>query len=324
VLIVCHNTAARDTTWPKQILEWEDRKQAIPWQLVCYNSLYKIKGRKLVVILDEAHKLTAKQWPFFLNNEILSVIILTATPPRDYEKMQMIMRLAGRNSFEYPADQGIEEGVLNDYRIYQYNVQLDNTEKYLTSGKGQLMTEWEQYVDLCATRAMYERHQNYKMYEAMGGQIMRYLGTTKTKMLAAQYVMDRLKKNNRRFIVFCASIEQANEISPYVYHSETDDTYFKLFCGGEIDHLACVDQIQEGANIPNLTHAISIQVDSNPGNLIQQIGRLLRMPVGTTSVMFLITADRTFDTKWTLKALAKTPKEKIKTEVLKRELYWPK
>jgi superfamily II DNA or RNA helicase len=322
-LIVCHSEGSRDTTWPQQLQEWAGDHAIAQAERVCYPMLPKIKDRRLRVILDEAHKLTPRHWQFFKDNQIVSLILLTATQPRDEEKRRMLRELVGGNRFDKTADEAIDDGILNDYNIYQYIVQLDNREKYCEVKPGVLETELEAYIRLCARKNYFERENNYQMAKQTWLDIMRFLGTTKTKTKVAEYIIRKLREKNRRFIVFCKSQEQAEALSPYPYHSGMSDINFQRMLRMEINELASVDQIQEGANIPELDRAVNIQLNSDPLPIIQRTGRLLRREVGSTSTMFLITMDKTFDVKWTLKALSKTPKHKINSQVLDRQLYWP-
>jgi superfamily II DNA or RNA helicase len=271
------------------------------------------------VILDEAHKLTIAQEKFFRENTFGSIIVLTGTPPRSYEKQQILRRLTSNNCFFYTADEAIEDGILNEYRVYVYQVELDDTEPYVEL-HGKMLTEKQAYLHYCAW--LTRTHETHTSAKQVYINMMRFLGTTKTKTLAAQYIMDLFRKRNRRFVVFCKSIEQAEILSPYRYHSRTTNEDYDRFKAFDINELASVNQIQEGANFKGLNRGLVIQMDTNPGNIIQKIGRFLRLDVNDFSSIFILCFKDTYDADWNHKALKITPKHKIQWSELPKESYW--
>ena len=84
-----------------------------------------------------------------------------------------------------------------------------------------------------------------------------------------------------------------------------------MFKSGKINKLASVQQIAEGANIPNLKVGIIMHSYANEKKLRQKIGRFLRLNPNETSVIHLLCYNNTIDLDWCKKALQDLDKQKI-------------
>ena len=64
--------------------------------------------------------------------------------------------------------------------------------------------------------------------------------------------------NNKCLLFFCNTIDQANRLAEYVYHSKnkSNDENLDKFKKGEILTLASVQQLKEGINVPKLKASI--------------------------------------------------------------------
>ncbi|WP_372341155.1 DEAD/DEAH box helicase, partial [Escherichia coli] len=130
---------------------------------VCFAPLKKELGKKYkLVILDEVHRLTDMSaaafketgedilTEFMAENLAEAVMGLTATvpdPKRDPDKARIIAQIAPV-VFTYSLDQGVEDGMIADYKIRVIQSVLDNSTKNIKGGTKQkpfLTTEAAQY-----------------------------------------------------------------------------------------------------------------------------------------------------------------------------------
>lgn len=109
-----------------------------------------------------------------------------------------------------------------------------------------------------------------------GSERKRFLGTIKTN-----YAKDLIKTlNNKRFICFCTSIDQANKIGnkDNIIHSKVKNplNVIESFNNKDINSLVAVGMLQEGQNLKDIECGIIVQLDGKEGPFIQKFGRTLR------------------------------------------------
>lgn len=97
-------------------------------------------------------------------------------------------------------------------------------------------------------------------------------------------------------IVFCRSIEQAEEYAQYFeraapLHSRLpkweQDRYIELFRNGEIDTLLTIDMFNEGIDIPDANQVVFLRSTQSRTIFLQQLGRGLRKAPGKSKVQVL-------------------------------------
>jgi superfamily II DNA or RNA helicase len=142
----------RDINWKEEFHKWcEDDIYESNLTRACYVSLHKEKHLKEtwdLVILDEAHHITENCLPFFFENEIKSILGLTATPPTDEYKKKMLESLAPV-SYIYTLQQGIIDGVVSPFEINVIFTQLNDTHNNVEAGskKSPFMTTEKKSYD---------------------------------------------------------------------------------------------------------------------------------------------------------------------------------
>lgn len=309
-LIICHSEGARDIIWPQQIAEWAPEylkcigKQI---QLCCYPSLNKYAGHEFDwAIGDEFHYMTPVYYERFKTFTYKGLLMLTATEPEDWDKKEIINRLSKGHKLEIKLDTAVDSKVLNDYRIRVWYVPLLESEKSM-------------YLHL--SRILQNAKQSGKdfLVKKAAGTRMRYIYNLESKYQAACWLRDQIRAKGKRFVMHCGSIDMANRLSDYRYHSETDDVHFKLFLASKINEIASVKQIKEGQNIDRLESSIVVQLNSKQHNIVQQIGRNMRLEPDELAIIHILIAHGTVDENWMTKALASFNQNKISYHSIKQE-----
>jgi len=85
-----------------------------------------------------------------------------------------------------------------------------------------------------------------------------------------------------------------------------------LFTQNEIKVLTCVNQLNEGHNIPDLKTGIILHSYSNDRMVRQRIGRFLRLPVNVKCTVHILCYLNTHDELWLNQALQNYDQSKIK------------
>lgn len=270
-----------------------------------YISLHKSKYIYDAVYLDECHTLKLKHTHWLRQHDGI-VLGMTGTYPKyttseSYKACDEFCPVV----YKYQIADGIEDHVLNDYKIYIHLLDL-NKKPVMRSKSGGLTSEANNYKMWCNFIDKAKPH-NIAMTRIMR---MKAMQSYNTKV---EYARALLKKLNYKTLVFTDYTDQADELSDYVYHSKEKKSKenLELFREGKIKVLASVSQIAEGANIPNLKTGIIMHAYANEKKLAQKIGRFLRLNPNEKSYVHLLCYKNTVDVDWCKSALKDFDNTKI-------------
>ena len=310
----------RDSNWQEEFYKWDANEIWDKNTLrLCYASGSKIKGNEFdLVIMDESHNIIELSYEFFEDNICKKVIALTATSPKKLEKLNIFSKLNFRRIFSVNLDEAIELGVVSPYRITVVYTQLNDTLRYIDAGsraKPFKTTEKNQYNYLTK---MINSLQEPEMVD--GVQVERYI-SPKEKSMMDMYIRKRMHLINSlrskehaakvilktipeedRYLIFAGSIQQAESLCEYRYHSKTDSKHLEMFQKGELNRLSCVEALNEGINIPDVDGSIMVQIRRSDIKLIQRIGRNIRFREGHEAHIYIIVCKDTQDEVWFNKA----------------------
>jgi superfamily II DNA or RNA helicase len=105
-----------------------------------------------------------------------------------------------------------------------------------------------------------------------------------------------------------------------VYHSESSRDALDKFQKKEISLLGAVRALNEGKNLTEPDNALIVQVDSVDRNLVQRIGRLVRVRYDNLShkarIIILVAID-TADENWYTSAISDFDSRRIKETLVK-------
>jgi superfamily II DNA or RNA helicase len=313
VLIVVPTEKLRDQNWKDEFYKWGE---SFLWnnnvERSCYASISKMEGEAYdLVILDECHNITPNNSSFFKNNTVGSVIGLTATPPTDRIKQEVLKQLNLHVIYQVTLDQAVEWGLVSPYEITVIYTTLDTVRKNIPAGNKEKpfkQTEMDAYHYL--TREINKispSNTNPKMLAKRQTFIMkrmRFIYNLLTKTEAAKFILSKLIGENERTLIFAGNIAQAETLCTDFFHSETNDEKYNLFLQESINVLSSVRSLNEGQNIPNLDNALIVQLNSNELHTIQRIGRVVRYRNGHIAKVFIICAKGTVDEKWLASAIS--------------------
>ncbi len=308
----------RDENWKEEFEKWNAKSMWTDTTSLCYASASKVANHNFdVAILDEGHNITELGSEFFVNNTVDKTILLTATPPTDKVKVDILNNLGIKLVYELTLDQAVRLGFVAPYKITVVTVPLDNATKNIPGGtkdKPFMTTEssayayWNKRVQQCYGDST-PRGQAKMKFAILGRMQFIYKLPSKTSVI--KFLLEKVIPKDDRTLIFCGSIEQAKDVCPWTYHSKSDDKDYDAFKAETINRLSCVKSINEGHNFPGIDSGIIGQLNSKEKDLVQRIGRLIRFRPGHEAHLWIVVSEGTQDEKWLEGATAGLDQSKI-------------
>lgn len=274
-----------------------------------------------IIIVDESH-LSPLLYGVFIEEQILlnpnvEVLCLTGTPLTNRsEEGRFILKMCPI-SYSKLTDDNIDNKVLNDYRIKIILHDLGESNDYQT--KRYITSEAKQY------RGLYNKYQS-SLHRPKTAKfsfemtlLKQFFGKLKSKEKAAKKLIDEIQsRSNKKILVYCGSIDQTKHFDIPTYHSklskEEKKENYDAFYDGKIKILTNVNSIKESVSIPDLKYSIAMKVDASSRGMEQILGRILRLSVEDTAVLYVLVARNTIEENWIRKATANLDKSKISYE----------
>ena len=308
----------RDENWKEEYSKWNADFLWTPTIRLCYASASKIQNKDFeLAILDEGHNITELSSEFFLNNEVERTVLLTATPPIDPVKKQILSDLGIRLVYELTLDQAVRLGFVAPYKITVITVPLDNVTKNIKGGNkaNPFMTTEAATYAYCNKRVQQcfgddSPQGKAKMKFAILNR-MQFIYKIPSKTAVIKYLLDKVIPQDDRTIIFCGNIEQAEQVCPTFYHSKSSSESYDAFKAEEINRLSCVKAVNEGHNFPGVDSGIIGQLNSKEKDLVQRIGRLIRFRPGHEAHLYIIVSEGTQDEKWLENAIENLNQSKV-------------
>lgn len=273
-----------------------------------YSSLSKQESDYDIVYLDEYQHVTEghNEW---LSKHCGKILALSGTPPEGGVKLAL-SNIYYPLVYTYSTDKAVNEGMLNNYKIYVHRLSLDyrfNITKKRKDGRTWNSSEVKEYEYISN---LIENETSQKTLKWLRIQRLSLLKSFESKV---EYCKKLLNLRKRKVIVFANTKEQADKLSKHSYHSgnKNSDKNLDLFSKGEIDVLSAVLQISAGVNIPGLESAIILHAYSNNNKLSQRLGRCLRLEVTQTATIHVLCYKNTVDELWVKEALKEYDQNKI-------------
>jgi superfamily II DNA or RNA helicase len=308
----------RDENWKEEFEKWSANYLWEETVRLCYASASKLDSNGYdLAILDEGHNITELASTFFLNNDVERTVLLTATPPNDPIKVDILRRLGINLVYELTLDQAVRLGFVAPYKITVVTVPLDNVTKNIPGGN--------KANPFMTTEAATYAYCNRRVQQCFGDQTpqgkakmkfailnrMQFIYKIPSKTAVIKFLLDKVIPKEDRTIIFCGNIEQAEEVCPTFYHSKSGSASYDAFKNEAINRLSCVKSLDEGHNLPNIDSGIIGQLNSGEKQLVQRIGRTIRFRPGHEAHLYIVVSESTQDEKWLETAIENLDKSKI-------------
>ncbi|RYG22254.1 DEAD/DEAH box helicase [bacterium] len=244
-------------------------------------------GEHLTLVADEVHRLGSPHHRRLLDERLFGARLgLSATPERAGDAVGTAALLSffrGVLEPRYTLADAVRDGVLTRYFYRPHTVVLTDGEaaewRVLTKEIGQLrgrMTGGD------ATAGIEDRLQRLYIKRA------RVVKHAAAKVPLAVSVLALEHQRGQRWIIYCEDLGQLNTVCKALqargiqnmpFHSQMDGDRAETLRwldrrGGVLVAIKCLD---EGVDVPSVTHALILASSKNPREFIQRRGRILRV-----------------------------------------------
>lgn len=301
VLLVVPTEKLRDINWKTEFEKWSTLENYNTIDRTCYVSMNKIENHHYdIVIMDECHNITINNSSFFDHNKVDRTIGLTATMPKEEEKLELFRKINLNVSYVLTVEDAITRGVMSPYKVAVFLSPLDDKTKNIVAGgrnKTWLTTEKKHYTYLSETvdTTMGETRKFAILRR------MRFIYNLPSKLQVTKFILSKIP-NNKRILIFGSDIKNADLLCSNTYHSKTNSNDLTGFMAGDTNRLATVKALNEGINIPNLDCVVIQQLSSKERHLIQRIGRI-RYRKGHIGSVYISVTKGSKDEEWLNSAL---------------------
>lgn len=313
ILWVTPSSELADKDIPSEFETWKAKRFIQKLTTVTWKSLPKMKGHYDIIILDEEQFITELNSKVLLDGTLTwkSLISMTGSATQRVEKNDIYKQLNLKVLYEVPLIEAVDMGLLANYKINVITVPMSNKTdmemkfKTRTSFTTSERKNYE-YLSRQVRGAMITNSKSLKFHILKR---MRAIKNSPSKDKVAQYLMNNLKG---RKLFFSATIDQAERLSQYTYHSKTDNKDLQKFLKGDINTIAMVNAGGTGFTYKNLDHLVLVQADSNKNGLTgQKIGRTLLKQKNYKATVWIICLSETKDADWVESTLRIFHEDKI-------------
>ncbi len=250
------------------------------------------EGEHLFMVADEVHRMGSPEHRTLFAVDSGPRLGLSATPRRAGDPggtAAILDYFGGIIEPPFTLDDAIRAGALTPYFYYVHQLSLTPTEQEawdeLAAQVGQLYARLK--GDSGTDPGLAARLKNLLIRRA------RIVKSAANKVPLATRVLEAHYEPGQKWLVYCDSLAQLREIqaalaakglAPTEYHStmagdrHSTLQYFDAN-GGVLVSIRCLD---EGVDIPSVTHALILASSQNPREFIQRRGRILRRARGKT------------------------------------------
>ena len=260
----------------------------------------------LFVVVDECHRIGAPSYEEICSLTCSKVLGLSATPERFDEGDERVRLLCGPVIHEYNLEDAIKDKHLTEYVYNIHTVNLDSEEEQAYDEiKLEISRQVNKFRDKNGNINFKKLPKSLQLKFIQAKRIIKK-ANAKTSVCGNIIEENYDNSNQQNWLVYCEDSSQLNEIRReldsrniepiYEYWSRAEGASYggsddeKTFdfdregtikswerTGGILLSIQCLD---EGVNIPSISHGIILASSNNSRQFIQRRGRMLRLSAG--------------------------------------------
>lgn len=252
-------------------------------------------GKHLLIVADEVHQMGSSYNSQALGIETGARLGLSATPTRygDPEGTQKILDYFGPIvDPPFTLSDAIHSGRLVEYEYFPQEVSLDDGE----SARWKLLSKRINETYWRTKEGASKSASDSDALKLLLIQRARIAKKATAKANVCTSILESTYESGQKWLVYCEDTDQLEEVrtylnniglNPVVYHStmkgdrDASMTWFKDN-GGILLSIKCLD---EGVDIPDISHAVILASSQNPRQFIQRRGRVLRTAPGKSKAV---------------------------------------
>lgn len=248
-------------------------------------------GSHIFVVADEVHRLGSPQYQKIFSLDSGPRLGLSATPRRFGDPLgteAIFSYFEGIVPPVYDLKTAIRDGVLTEYKYFPQTVYLTEDEQETWNDYTKKIRRKFAIINNSPPKTGLNSNKGLKELLIARARVIK---RAQNKLSAALEIIQTNYESGQKWIIYCDNIEQIKilirnlngSITALEYHSGLDQRarndvmeYFNIN-GGVLVSVKCLD---EGVDIPSVSHAIILASSKNPREFIQRRGRLLRKANG--------------------------------------------
>lgn len=213
----------------------------------------------------------------YFNNVFKHKVLVSATC--DDTKIELLEKIAPL-VYKKVAKEAEQQGALNKANYFFVSYKLDNYEnkRYLSFNN--------RYATLLANDGAKRNAWRLELLNRDRNIFLNNLDSAVT--LTKDLIENVLKNPDAKVLVFAGSIEQAERISKYTYHSKSDKDYLTDFNNGKIRVVIVVGKIDRGVNLIGVNNVIFTAPTRSYTKTSQRTGRARRLHKDDFSNVFFL------------------------------------
>ena len=252
---------------------------------------FKELKNRYSIVLDECHRYGTSKNLKFLDNNFISKIGLTATLERKYDTgvEEILIPFIGEKIYDYNIKEALKDGVVENYKMVYLRTHFNDDEE-------------NEYSELSKKISKISRLKHEKWDKGNGVDLDKQLemllfkrsrvvnDSHQRKFVASKLILNNLE---RKKIIFCESIKQAeeiqeecksNDLDTLIYHSRMKRSdrisVLNSFQSNYYHTLIGCKALDEGFDVPDIDFGIIVSQTKTSRQRIQRLGRTIRKSKG--------------------------------------------
>lgn len=252
--------------------------------IMCYASLHKVENTKWdLLVFDEAPHIDTQKRLRICKSLSGKYVLALGAVISDEERYALESTYGRFTKSVITLKSAVDNEILPVPRINVCHIQLNHSLRtFWYCGRkltaAEMYKVYQEKVD--DAKAVYDQSptesNKQKMLRA-GLQRKRFLALMKEN--AVKYICNGLQGKNRRFLCFCNSINQAENLcKERAFTSKTakSEHLLEKFNNKEINSLFVVGKLIEGQNLVDIEHGVIAQLGGTERITVQAVGRIMR------------------------------------------------
>jgi len=274
-VLICYPRVVIKDSWLRDIKKFGVKSNNISYST--FASLHKINEKFDYIIVDEMHKLSAKNIESLFKIVDKRLLLITGT-------LKFTKKRYWRNKgipivVEYDLENAINDKLVKDYHIYIHRVSLDTIDR-INYDKYTSTIDWAETNKLIAQEIPNNKLE-VKKYEMIK---TKYIGLRTNLLYNTNVTKEYAKKlieslKDEKVLIFALRTEVADELSEKSFHSKSkkNTNVLEEFKLADKGHLSTVNVINEGITINHLNNIVCHTITSNTEDFQQKLGRGLQL-----------------------------------------------
>jgi len=314
ILWVTPSRHLADNDIPNEFKKWNAEEYLPKLEVTTWSALKNHTGKYDLIVLDEEQFATEANCHQILKSALKGrIITMTGTPSTREDKNDLYRAMRMQVAYQLSIDEAVALGIISDYNITVFYVQMDETQNIEKESKGQVFytSEAEHYQRMNRKATSFYGGSHNTIPWAIAERT-RLIKSSPTKKELAKRII--YHKCTGRSLIFSPFIDYAEALCPATYHSKSESKIaLEKFQAGAIKQLAIVNAGAVGFTFRGIEQLLIVQMDSNKTGLsTQKISRALLKEENKSVEIYVLCLRDTQDEKWVREGLKEFDSTKIK------------